>query len=53
MPPRHADFVRALERAPPLRAAVLASPEGSALRTSYNRAIEGLVRFRKLHFELA
>ena len=52
MPPRHAEFIRALERAPSLRDAVVASGDAE-LQEAYNRCIEGLVHFRKLHFELA
>ena len=52
MSPLHADLLRALERAPPMRPVVLASDD-PALRAAYNRCIDGLVRFRKLHFELA
>ena len=52
MPPRHSEFIQALERAPALRDKVLSSGDDQ-LQASYNRCIEGLVRFRKLHFELA
>ena len=48
----HAEFIRALARTSPLRTAVLDSGDAQ-LRAAYNRCIEGLVRFRKLHFELA
>ena len=52
MPPEHAAFLDALERAPPLRDAVLAYAEPT-LTAAYDRCVAALVTFRKLHFELA
>lgn len=51
MPPRHRDFIRAVEAGPSVRACALRHRAG--LRDAYNACVSGVERFRAKHFEYA
>eukprot|EP00931_Biecheleriopsis_adriatica_P076691 TRINITY_DN50379_c0_g1_i1.p1 TRINITY_DN50379_c0_g1~~TRINITY_DN50379_c0_g1_i1.p1 ORF type:complete len:918 (-),score=159.40 TRINITY_DN50379_c0_g1_i1:86-2449(-) len=60
MPPKHAEFLLRVEKGPDVRAAVMnqvsneaANGASADLAKAYNRCVQGLLKFRALHMELA